>query len=216
MWIVESKQVLLAGLAVTFEVALFAIVAGLILGAGVALCRTSSNRLLRGAGLLYINFFRMQALLVVLSSAYLIGMATLRKHGIYTDIAMPSALLAFAVFEAAYFAEILRGGINAVDAGQGAACQALGMGKWQAYRAVILPQAVKNALPSIVIQCVTIFQDSTLVYVVGLSDLFATTLHIGERDSNTEGAIIFVAIVYLALSVALRRLAKRLGVAAPK
>jgi glutamate/aspartate transport system permease protein len=207
-WVLNSREIILEGLKTTAIVTAWAIVMGLSLGSLVAMCRTSSNKALRVLGMLYINGFRMQALLVVLSGVYLIALAALRKHGIYADIALPAALIAFGLFEAAYFAEILRTGINAVDPGQGAACQALGMGKWQAYRLVVLPQAVKNALPSIVIQCITIFQDSTLVYVVGLSDFFAVSLHLGERDSNTEGAIVFVAISYLLMSLALRRLTK--------
>lgn len=206
----QSFGLLYKGLKITALITFFGIASGLFLGTFLAIMRNSKNKVLSAFAKGYINIFRAVPLLVVLSSFYLIGMAALKAKGIYTDIAMPATLIGFAMFEAAYFAEIIRSGMNAVAPGQTEAARALGFTTSQTNKLVVLPQAFKNAFASITTQSVAIFHDSTLCYVVGLSDLFTTFMHIGERDGTVETAILLAASFYLVACVAIRQIAKRI------
>lgn len=206
----QSIGLLANGLKITGLITASGIATGLFLGTFLAIARNSKNKITSNIAKGYINLFRAVPLLVVLSSLYLIGMSVLKAKGIYTDIAMPATLIGFALFEAAYFAEIIRSGMNAIAAGQVEAAKALGFSTFQTYSLVIIPQAFKNAFQSITTQSVAIFHDSTLCYVVGLSDLFTTFMHLGERDGTVETAIVLAASFYLVACVAIRQAAKRI------
>ena len=206
----QSYGLLAQGLKITALITASGIATGLFLGTFLAIMRNSKSKIASNIAKAYINTFRAVPLLVVLSSFYLIGMSFLKTKGIYTDIAMPSTLIAFALFEAAYFAEIIRSGMNAIAAGQVEAGKALGLTTFQSYRLIIIPQAFKNAFGSITTQSVAIFHDSTLCYVVGLSDLFTTMMHIGERDGVVESAIVLAAGFYLVACILIRQAAKHI------
>lgn len=158
----QSLGLLGNGLKITALITASGIATGLFLGTFLAIARNSKNKITSTIAKGYINLFRAVPLLVVLSSLYLIGMSVLKAKGIYTDIAMPATLIGFALFEAAYFAEIIRSGMNAIAAGQVEAAKALGFSTFQTYSLVIIPQAFKNAFQSITTQSVAIFHDSTL------------------------------------------------------
>ncbi len=206
----QSYELLAQGLKITALITATGIATGLFLGTFLAIMRNSKNKIASNIAKAYINTFRAVPLLVVLSSFYLIGMSFLKTKGIYTDIAMQSTLMGFALFEAAYFAEIIRSGMNAISAGQVEAGKALGLTALQSYRLIIIPQAFKNAFGSITTQSVAIFHDSTLCYVVGLSDLFTTMMHIGERDGVVESAIVLAAVFYLVACILIRQVAKHI------
>lgn len=206
----QSYGLLLKGLKLTALITFSGIASGLFLGTILAIMRNSKNKIASNFAKWYINAFRAVPLLVVLSSFYLIGMSVLKANGIYSDIALPSTLIGFALFEAAYFAEIIRSGMNAIPQGQVEAARALGMSPFQTYMLVIIPQAFKNAFASITTQSVAIFHDSTLCYVVGLSDFFTTINHIGERDGTIESGILLAATFYLVACVLLRQVAKKI------
>jgi glutamate/aspartate transport system permease protein len=110
-------------------------------------------------------------------------------------------MVAFCLFEAAYFAEIIRAGIQAVPRGQLNAAQALGMSYLKAMRLIVLPQAMRATVPALLTQGVALFQDTSLVYVIGLADFFRTSKNIADRDSTTVGMIIFAGSVYLLISL---------------
>lgn len=122
----QSLGLLGNGLKITALITASGIATGLFLGTFLAIARNSKNKITSTIAKGYINLFRAVPLLVVLSSLYLIGMSVLKAKGIYTDIAMPATLIGFALFEAAYFAEIIRSGMNAIAAGQVEAAKALG------------------------------------------------------------------------------------------
>ena len=208
---IQSISIILDGLKVTSIVTLTGIISGLFLGVILAILRDSKNKIVSSASKIYINAFRSVPLLVVLSSFYLIGMSALKAKHIYTDIAMPSTLISFALFEAAYFAEIIRSGMNAIPTGQIEASRGLGFTRLQTYRLILIPQALKNAFSSIVTQSVAIFHDTTLCYVVGLSDLFTTMMHIGEKDGLVESAILLASIFYFIACVSIRQIAKKIN-----
>lgn len=206
----NSIGLLWSGLKITSLITASGILSGLFLGTILAIMRESKNKIASFFAKSYINTFRAVPLLVVLSSFYLIGMSILKTNGIYTDIAMVSTLIAFAFFEAAYFAEIIRSGMNAIPSGQVEASKALGLSNFQTYKLVIIPQAFKNSFQSITTQSVAIFHDSTLCYVVGLSDLFTTMMQIGERDGLVESAILLASLFYLTACIVIRQIAKRI------
>ncbi|MES2206286.1 MAG: ABC transporter permease subunit [Pseudomonadota bacterium] len=111
-----------------------------------------------------------------------------------------SAFIAFALFEAAYFSEIIRAGIQAVPGGQRDAARSLGLSQMQCYRLIIFPQAFRKMMPALLTQCIILFQDTAVVYVVGLSDFLGTLKHIAERDGRMVEAYLFAAVVYFLIS----------------
>jgi len=112
------------------------------------------------------------------------------------DVRMASALTAFALFEAAYYAEIIRAGIQSVSPGQSAAALALGMAPAQGMRLIILPQAFRNMVPLLLTQAIVLFQDTALVYVIALADFFGSAYGIGERSGRVVEVLIFAGAVY--------------------
>ncbi|HEX6734765.1 MAG TPA: ABC transporter permease subunit, partial [Azonexus sp.] len=117
---------------------------------------------------------------------------------------------AFSLFEAAYYSEIIRAGIQSVPRGQIAAGQALGMTYGQTMRLVVLPQAFRNMTPLLLTQAVILFQDTSLVYVIGLSDFFGTAYKVGDRDGRLVELLIFAGVVYFFISFAVSRFVKRM------
>ncbi|MDR1994003.1 ABC transporter permease subunit [Azonexus sp.] len=200
------------GLLITFEVTFTAIVVGIVWGTLLAVARLSGNRFLALAAAGYVNLFRSVPLVMVILWFYLIVPQLLR--GVFGDnigdIRLASALLAFSLFEAAYYSEIIRAGIQSVSRGQIAAGLALGMTYGQTMRLVILPQAFRNMTPLLLTQAVILFQDTSLVYVIGLSDFFGMAYKIGDRDGRLVELLIFAGVVYFFISFALSRLVKRL------
>jgi glutamate/aspartate transport system permease protein len=118
-----------------------------------------------------------------------------------TDIRLVSALVAFALFEAAYYSEIIRAGIQAVSRAQMAAANALGMPYLMSMRLIVLPQALRATVPLLLTQAIVLFQDTSLVYVIGLNDFFSTANNIADRDGTTVEMILFAGSVYLVISL---------------
>lgn len=118
-----------------------------------------------------------------------------------TDIRLISAMVAFSMFEAAYYSEIIRAGIQSISRGQSSAALALGMTHWQSMRLVILPQAFRAMVPLLLTQGIVLFQDTSLVYVLSLADFFRTASTIGERDGTQVEMILFAGGVYFVISL---------------
>lgn len=118
-----------------------------------------------------------------------------------SDIRLISAMVAFALFEAAYYSEIIRAGIKSVARGQNAAALALGMTPRQSMYLVILPQAFRAMVPLLLTQGIVLFQDTSLVYVLSLADFFRTASTIGERDGTQLEMILFAGAVYFIISL---------------
>ena len=200
------------GLLITFEVTLTAIVIGIVWGTLLAVARLSNSRLLSLAAATYVNLFRSVPLVMVILWFYLIVPQLLREvfGDALGDIRLASALVAFSLFEAAYYSEIIRAGIQSVARGQISAGLALGMTYGQTMRLVVLPQAFRNMTPLLLTQAVILFQDTSLVYVIGLSDFFGTAYKVGDRDGRLVELLIFAGVVYFFISFAVSRLVKRL------
>ena len=132
------------------------------------------------------------------------------------DTALVSSIVAFMLFEAAYFSEIVRAGIQSIPKGQSAAAYALGMSYSQSMRLIILPQAFRKMTPLLLQQTIILFQDSTMVYAIGLLDFFRTNYVRGDLMSLLTQYILFAGLVYFSISAlatfAVKRLQRRLKV----
>ncbi|EPJ3764545.1 glutamate/aspartate ABC transporter permease GltK [Providencia stuartii] len=201
--IAPSWPFLLDGLVVTAKITITAIVVGILWGTVLAVMRLSTFKPISWFAVLYVNTFRSIPLVMVLLWFYLIVPNLVQNVlGISpkSDIRLISAMVAFSLFEAAYYSEIIRAGIQSISRGQASAALALGMTHMQTMRLVILPQAFKAMIPLLLTQGIVLFQDSSLVYVLSLTDFFRTATNIGERDGTQVEMILFAGFVYFIIS----------------
>lgn len=210
---------LMGGLWITFKVLFLAIIGGLALGTILALMRLSGIRILAVPAKLYVNFFRSVPLLLVLLWFYFaVPMVYNLVTGTYLtlDTAFTSCVVAFMVFEAAYFSEIVRAGIQSIGKGQVNAAKALGMTYGQTMR-IILPQAFRKMFPLLLQQSIILFQDTTLVFAIGLVDFFRASYVRGDLMGLLTPYILlagaFYFVVSLTASTAVNHLRKRFRMA---
>lgn len=220
--ITGSWGYILQGVGYTLELTFITAVGGLILGTALALCRLSTSRILSEFSKLYTNLMRAVPLVLVLFWFFLLMPEVLKvifrlDHPVMIGADM-TAIITFVLFEAAYFAEIMRAGIQSVSKGQLSAAKALGLRYGQTMRYVILPQAVRNMLPVLLTQTIILFQDTSLVYVISGNDFMGAVSKIAQRDGELVLMYSFAAVCYLTVSVSLsmlvRRLQKKIAVAA--
>jgi len=204
---------LLEGLGVSLKITVTALVVGMVWGTVLAVMRLSPIAPLRWFAAGYVNLFRAVPLVMVLLWFFLVIPQLLTQWlGLSpaTDVRLTSALIGFALFESAYYAEIVRAGIQSVPKGQMAAATALGLSRGQAMRLVILPQALRNMVPLLLTQAIVLFQDTSLVYVSALADFFGAAYKVGDRDGRLVEMLLFAGAVYFVLCFSLSRLVQRL------
>lgn len=210
--IISSLPLLGRGLLITLQITITAIIVGIGWGTILALFRLSSIKPLAWFANIYVTFFRSIPLVMVLLWFFLIVPQILQSVlnlPAHTDIRLVSAMIAFSLFEAAYYSEIIRAGIQSVSRGQAQAASALGMTYSQSMFLIVLPQAFHAMLPLLLTQGLVLFQDSSLVYVIGLADFFRSTTIIGERDGSTIEMILFAGACYFLMGLAASALIKR-------
>jgi glutamate/aspartate transport system permease protein len=201
------------GMLITLEVTLTAIAVGIGWGTLLAMARLGGKPWLAWPAATYVNTFRSIPLVMVILWFYLIVPSLLRDvFGVAesTDIRMASALVAFSLFEAAYYSEIIRAGIQSVAKGQIFAAQAMGMTYGQTMRLVVLPQAFRNMLPLLLTQAIILFQDTSLVYVIGLADFFGSAYKVGDRDGRLVELLLFAGFIYFVICFGLSSVVKAL------
>ena len=207
----DSVPFLAEGMLVTLLLTGLALAGGILLGTVLALCRLSPVTALAFVGGAYVNFFRsMPLILVIFWFYFLVPIVVGRPVG-----GLYSVLIAFTLFEAAYYCEIIRAGIQSVSKGQFAAATALGMTGRQSMQFVVLPQAFRAMVPVLLTQAIILFQDTSLVYVVGLRDFLVSADLVANRENRLIEMFVTVAAVYFAMcavgSVAVARLQRRLS-----
>ena len=201
----HSIPFLAKGMVLTLVLTVLGIGGGLVFGTLLALMRLSDvavpvpylRKLLNLSFLAgtYVNFFRsMPLILVIFWFYFLIPLLLGEQVG-----AFQSVLTAFIMFEAAYYCEIMRAGIQSVKVGQAHAGQALGLTYAQNMRYVVLPQAFRNMIPILISQAIVLFQDTALVYVVGLSDFLYSAEIVAMSENRLMEMYVTVAIVYFAM-----------------
>ncbi|GFM79792.1 glutamate/aspartate transporter permease GltK [Pseudomonas cichorii] len=200
------------GMVMTLQLMVLGIVGGLVIGTILALMRLSSNKLLANVAGAYVNYFRSIPLLLVITWFYLAVPFVLRWiTGEDTPIgAFTSCVVAFMMFEAAYFCEIVRAGVQSISKGQMGAAKALGMTYGQMMRLIILPQAFRKMTPLLLQQSIILFQDTSLVYTVGLVDFLNASRASGDIIGRANEFLIIAGLVYFTISFAASLLVKRL------
>ncbi len=190
------------GMLRTLEITGVAILVGIVLGTLVALLRLSKNWMLSNLAAFYVNGFRSVPLVMVLLWFYLLVPQLISSliGRPAMDIRLLSAFVAFALFEASYYAEIIRAGIQSVSAGQVSAGLALGMSRGLTMRLIVLPQAFRRMIPLLLTQAIILFQDTSLVYVIGLDEFFGRAYNTGNRDGTLVEMLLFAGAIYFVIS----------------
>ncbi|MDB5800024.1 MAG: glutamate/aspartate transporter permease GltK [Rhodocyclales bacterium] len=195
------------GLLYSLKLTATAMTGGIILGTLLALARLSGGVVLGTISTFYVNTLRsIPLLMVILWFFFLIPIFTGSPMG-----AEKSAMITFTLFEAAFYAEIMRAGIQSVSRGQINAGYAIGMTYWQTMGHVILPQAFRNMLPVLLTQTIILFQDTSLVYAIGAKDLLKAAEITGKNYNRPVEMYIFSAVVYFAICFSLSMLVKHLN-----
>lgn len=202
--IAPSLPFLWTGLLFTTKLTLIAMAGGIFLGTLLALARLSSITPLAMAATWYVNLMRSIPLLMVILWFFLvIPLITGQPMG-----AENSAIVTFTAFEAAYYSEIMRAGIQSVPRGQVHAGQAIGMNYRQTMSFIVLPQAFRNMMPVLLTQTIILFQDTSLVYAIGAKDLLKAAEIAGKNYNRPVEMYVFVALVYFVICFSLSRLVK--------
>ncbi|OGA37812.1 MAG: amino acid ABC transporter permease [Betaproteobacteria bacterium RIFCSPLOWO2_12_FULL_62_13] len=210
----RTKAYLWQGMLFSFNLTLLAMVGGIFLGTLLALMRLSSYRILNVPAGAYVNLLRSIPLILVIFWFYFLVPLVVKaiSGSPYAEGIGPfySALIAFTIFEAAYYCEIIRAGIQSVPRGQVHAAYALGLTYRQAMMKVILPQAFRNMIPILLTQGVILFQDTSLVYVVGLTDFMGAANKVAQRDARLVELYLFAAFIYFLLCFGVSHLVREL------
>ena len=202
------------GMTFTLTLTFLAMVGGIFFGTLLAMMRLSKFRLLGLAAGGYVNLMRSLPLVLVIFwffflvpyiGAWLIGAKDPVKVGSFL-----SCLITFTMFEAAYYCEIMRAGIQSVARGQVWAGYALGMDYWQTMGRIVLPQAFRNMLPVLLTQTIILFQDTSLVYAIGAYDLLKGFEVAGRNFNRPVEAYLLAALVYFVICYSLSLVVKRL------
>jgi glutamate/aspartate transport system permease protein len=188
------------------ELTIIATIGGIVFGTILALMRLSGNKFLELPAVIYVNGMRSIPLVMVILWFFLL-IPFLIGRSIGAEL---SATITFVAFEAAYFSEIMRAGIQSIPRGQVMAGQALGMTYSQNMRLIVLPQAFRNMIPVLLTQTIILFQDTSLVYAIGAYDLLKGFVTAGKIYGRVEEVYILAALVYFVICFGLSALVRRL------
>ena len=210
-WSLVSSFIL-KGLIFSVQLTLIAMIGGIALGTVLALMRLSGKKWLVTPAAFYVNMLRsIPLVMVILWFFLLIPLLIGRPMG-----AELSAIITFTIFEAAYYSEIMRAGIQSVSKGQVNAGYAVGMTYAQCMKLIVLPQAFRNMLPVLMTQTIILFQDTSLVYAIGAYDLLKGFEVAGKNFNRPVETYLVAAIVYFvicfSLSMLVRRLQKKIAI----
>jgi len=202
------------GMTFTVTLTLIAMAGGIVFGTLLAMMRLSSIKPLSVLAGGYVNLMRSLPLVLVIFwffflvpyiGAALIGAKDPIQVGSWT-----SCVITFIMFEAAYYCEIMRAGIQSISRGQVWAGYALGLDYWRTMGEIVLPQAFRNMIPVLLTQTIILFQDTSLVYVISATDFLGAAAKVANRDYRLVEMYTFVAAVYFVISFGLSTLVKRL------
>ena len=202
------------GFKYTVQLTAIAALGGLVFGTLLAMARLASRKWLALPASGYVNLMRSIPLVLVLFWFFFLMPQMLQ---VLTGSERPvqigaerTAIITFILFEAAYFCEIMRAGIQSIPKGQVNSAYALGLTYGQAMRLVILPQAFRNMIPVLLTQTIILFQDTSLVYVISATDFVGAASKVAQRDGRLVEMYLFVAVVYFGLCYTLSYLVKGL------
>ncbi len=197
--VTDNTDIFLAGLRLTIFISFTSFVIATVLGVFVALARMSNNRIVSALAAGYINVLRAVPLLVFIVFLYY-GVAIFFRLTFAT--AIQAGILAFSLQYSAWLGEIFRSGIQAVPKGQREAAMAMGMGRVRSFVSIILPQAVRVAIPPTGNMMIGMIKDSSLVYIIGVQDLFRNSQLLANRTFRYFEIYLALVLIYLALTTA--------------
>jgi glutamate/aspartate transport system permease protein len=208
------KYLFFDGMVFTLKLTALAGLGGIFFGTLLAMMRLSSHKWLSRPATAYVNLMRSVPLLLVIFWFYFLvpfigGWITGSGRPIQVG-GFASSVITFIMFEAAYYSEIMRAGIQSIPRGQVWAGYALGLDYWQSMGHIVLPQAFRNMLPILLTQTIILFQDTSLVYVLSITDFLGAASKIAQRDGRLVEMYTFAALVYFVVSIALSYCVKRL------
>lgn len=208
--VAQSIPFLWRGMQLSLTLTFLAVCGGIFFGTILALMRLSGFLPLSLLSATYVNLIRsVPLILVIFWFFFLVPLAVGRPIGGFY-----SALIAFVLFEAAYYSEIIRAGIQSVAIGQVQAGQSTGLNYWQIQRYIVLPQAFRNMIPILVTQGIILFQDTSLVFVVSLRDFMTATSIIARTEGRLIEMYLFAALVYFVICYAGSLMVRRIEVRA--
>ena len=196
----------LHGLLFSLQLTVLASCGGLVLGTLLALMRLSDRPLFHWPATVYVNGMRSIPLVMVLLWFFLL-MPFLLGRPIGAEI---SAVITFIAFEAAFFCEIVRSGIQSIPKGQTSAALALGLSQQQTLRWIVLPQALRNMTPILLTQVIIMFQDTSLVYAIGAYDMLKGFEIAGKNSGRPVEAYLAAALIYFLICFSLSQVVKYL------
>ena len=202
--VVPSIPYILEGIGVTLQIVIFATIIGLVLGILLALCKIGTIKPLKWFAEFYTSIFRgtplvLQLMIIYYAMPQIIG---------FNIEAMPAAIIAFGLNSAAYISEIIRAGINAVDKGQQEAAKALGVPYVKMMKDIILPQAMKNILPSLMNEFITLNKESAIVTVIGALDIMRRAYVVGGDTFRYLEPLLIAGVIYYVMTLVLTFLGK--------
>ncbi|MBY0382959.1 MAG: amino acid ABC transporter permease [Xanthobacteraceae bacterium] len=200
--LVQYSGLLFHGLLISLQLTLLAIVGGMLIGTLLAMMRMSRFWIVSALAGGYVNFLRSLPLILVIFWFYVL---TPKIVGHPID-AYSSVLIAFVLFEAAYYCEIIRAGISSVKRGQVQAGLAMGFNHLSVMRYIVLPQALRNMVPVLLTQAIIMFQDTSIVYVVGVRDFLTAADVVANSTNRPIELYSTVAVVYLLICFTASRL----------
>jgi glutamate/aspartate transport system permease protein len=202
--VADALPFLSKGLLFSLELTFVAFLGGLVLGTALALTRHLNVRFATSLATVYITLMRSIPLIMVLFwFFFLMPLILMWATGAARPVPIGpvwTAFITFTLFEAAYYAEIIRAGLKAVPRGQYEACKALAMSTAKTYRLVVLPQVLRTVSPILLTQTIILFQDTSLVYVLSLTDLLGAASKVAQRDARLVEMYLTVAVVYMVIS----------------
>ena len=210
----KNREVLWEGMKLSLQLFGIALAGGIVFGTLLALARLSRWKVLALPATGFVNLIRsIPFIMAIFWFYFLTPMMVNKLTGAQGEAVGPftSAIVAFIMVESAYYSEIVRAGIQSIPRGQPWAAYALGMTYWQAMGHVVLPQAFRNMLPIMLTQAIILFQDTSLVYVVGLKDFLGAASKGGQLSGRIVELYIFVAVVYFVICFGASWLVKRLN-----
>src|SRR5580698_1405264 len=197
------------GMTFTLLLTALATAGGIVIGTLLALMRLSGTTVLTVPAAAYVNLMRSVPFVLMIFWFYFlvpyIGQWITSSAQPLQVGAFTSSLVTFTLFEAAFFCEIMRAGTQSIARGQAAAAQALGMTYPAVMGYVVLPQAFRNMVPVLLTQTIVLFQDTSLVYVISVSDFLGAASKVAQRDGRLVEMYMFAACVYFIISFAASR-----------
>ncbi len=192
MYFIEILKELSKGFGTTFMIFFLTLAMSIPLGIVVYFLKQSKNKIVSNITKIYISVMRgtpliLQLMFIFYGPYYLFGMKSPERF--------ISVILAFVINYAAYFAEIYRGGFKSIDEGQYEAAKILGLSKWKSYTKIVFPQVLKNSLPSMTNEIITLVKDTSLAFAIAVTETFTLAKSIANRDSNML-AFLVVGIFY--------------------